>query len=355
MKIFHGLLFLIFSPTLLLAQDYFDDFKGTGLGVLTGKTGNTILTTRVNIGDNSIKINFFQQYRINPVKQDAIIDLDSMPDLPPSSLKYDIGWGAYIKGKSENGIASIFSTGSFVPGFDGNFYLSLRNLRTDSLKVKNDQGVFKKQPVSRWWVILLSGGYTFAKYNLYDPSAVFQNQLTDTIFQSFNMGLSGLYILPVNRTRTDNLILGGSMVVSKVSNYGSLKKVEIKDITIDTSAIGVIRQITKANGNSLYGEGDYKEFTNARLRFNVAYIPKFLNYRVAVIFYPSISMSEIYNPRYNTGISIQFLKEGSPTISIGGIYVEFNDVTNVMGRGDSFIKRSMTVGLTGSINIMKQD
>ena len=342
---------IAFLPSLIQAQDYFDDAKGSGLTVLTGKTGDAILSTRFNIGDNSIKVNFFQQYRLNQIKQPDTIDLDTYPKPPVKPQRNDIGWGAYVKGKSENGLATIFSTGSLVPGFEGNLYLSFRHLQTDSTEIRTETGS-RKIKVSRWWVVLLSGGYSITRLNLYDPAKTFQKQLYDTLFQGWNAGISGFYILPVHRA-ADNLILGGSVSLNRLNNYGGLKKVEIKDITQDTSG-GVIRQVTPSRSSYIYCTGNYAEYLTARIRASVAWIPKFLGYRVAFILYPSVNLSAKYSPRYNTGISFQFLKKGSPTVSIGGIYVEFNDMGNAFGSDEPFVTRCLTFGLTASVNIMKQ-
>jgi len=325
------ILFSFWLSISLSGQDYFEDVKGSGFSVLSARN-TTLISTRVNVGDNSIKINFFQQYRL---KCDTAQNIDHQWP----KKKFDLGWGIAVKGKSEDGIGLLFSTGSFSPGFNGSGYLSLRNITS-------------WQDQARWWILLLSGGYTISNFNLFNPDAAINKQLTDTIFQGYNFGLSWCYIIPVNNLK-DNIIVGASIGFNRVNNYGNLSKVEIKDTKSIADTGGTIRNITpvKRNG-AIYAKGSYKEFNTAKARISMAYIPSFLNNRVAFMVYPSINYSKIYAPIYNAGFGIQFLKKGAPTISIGGIFVEFNDITNVQGKTTGFIKQTLSIGLTASLNIL---
>ncbi len=321
--------FFVLLSINLVGQDYFEDIEGSGFSVLSGKNG-TMLSTRLNVGDNSIKLNFYQQY---PQKGRKIDPLNV-----PKNL-YDIGWGLSVKGKSEDGIGLLFTSGAFAPGFNGSGYLSLR----DIIDTKGQ---------SSWWILLLSGGYTISNLNLYHPDAAFNKQLTDTIFQGYNLGLSWSYLFPVNKSR-DNIIVGASAGFNRVNNYGNLSKVVIKDTKTITDTTGTARDVTPSKHNgAIYAKGAYKEYNTLKLRVSMAYIPSFLNNRVAFMVYPSINYSMIFAPVYNTGIGIQFLKEGAPTVSIGGIFVEFNDMTNAQGSTDGFVKRTLTIGLTGSLNLL---
>src|SRR5271157_2476060 len=142
----------LLNMTNLFGQDYFEDSKGSGFSIMSTNV-TSIFSAKLNLGDNSIKSDLFNQYQVKKVS-----------DL----LTYHFGWGLSLKGKSENGLGILFSTGSLVPGFTGNGYLAFRKII--------------KKPVTKWWIFILSGGYSVSKYNLYNPNKIYSKQLTDTIY-----------------------------------------------------------------------------------------------------------------------------------------------------------------------------
>jgi hypothetical protein len=152
----------------------------------------------------------------------------------------------------------------------------------------------------------------------------------------------------------DNIIVGASAGLNRVNNYGNLSKVVIKDTKTVTDTSGTVREVTPSKHNgAIYAKGDYIEYNSLRIRASVAYIPSFFGNRVAFMVYPSIEYSRIFAPAYNTGIGIQFLKKGAPSVSIAGIFVEFNDMTNSQASTNGFVKHTLTIGLTGSLNLFE--
>ncbi len=312
----------LLNMTNLFGQDYFEDSKGSGFSIMSTNV-TSIFSAKLNVGDNSIKSDLFNQYQVKKVS-----DLST----------YHFGWGLSLKGKSENGLGILFSTGSLVPGFTGNGYLAFRKII--------------KKPVAKWWIFILSGGYSVSKYNLYNPSKIYSKQLTDTIYQGYNFGLSWCYLFPVGRNKLSNIILGASIGLSRINNYGNLSKVEIKDTKIINDTGGNTRNITPVQSNGdIYAEGKYLQYSSTKFRFNLAYIPSFLNNRISLMFYPSVNYSKVFAPLYNLGMGIQYLQIGSPSVSIGGLFIEFNDISNAQGKTGGIIKRTLTVGLTASLNI----
>ena len=202
---------------------------------------------------------------------------------------------------------------------------------------------------------MLSGGYSMSKLNLYNPDVGFSKQLSDTNFQGFNAGLSWCYLFPVNKGK-DDLILGASLEIERGNDYANLSKVDIKNVQFASDSAGHERYINSINQNgSIYAQGAYQEYITEQFRVNMAYIPSFLKSKeknpIAILFYPSVNYSAIFAPMYNFGFGLRFLKKGSPTISIAGLYIEFNDITDAQKKLEGFVKHTITAGLTASLDV----
>jgi hypothetical protein len=313
---------LLLNTVNLFGQDYFEDSKGSGFSVLLDNRPS-IFSAKINLSDNSIKADLSHLYVVKK-KSDT--------------LTYNIGWGVSLKGKSEDNLGILLTTGNFVPGFNGNGYFAFRKII--------------KKPTAKWWVCILSGGYSLSKYNLYYPNKIYSKQIIDTVYQGYNLGLSWCYIFPVGKGKTSNLIVGASVGYSMINNYGDLSKVEIKDTRIVNDTGGNTRNITNINSNgSVYGEGKYLVYGTTKFRGNLAYVPSFLSNRISLMIYPSINYSNVFAPMYNVGMGIHYLQKGHPSTSICGIFVEFNDISNAQEKTGGIIKRTLTIGLTASLNI----
>lgn len=316
------------------SQDYFEDLKGTGNSILlNGGDGKLLFSSRLNIGDNSAKVNLYRQYLVH---ENGFETADFK-----NRNKFNIGWGAFVKAKIENGLGSLFGGGHIAPGYTGSAYLSIGNKIWHN---KNDIVHFSS------WAIILSGTYSGSEFQLYDQTTdIFSDQLIDTIFKSAGVGLSFIYQLHPDAS---NVYLGFSAKYSKANNFNKLDKVDIKNDSIYTSG-GTIRTITIVNENgNTYGVGNYKEYNNLNLRLNTSYVPGFLNNEIGFVFYPSIDISKVFAPKYNLGFSFNLLKKGSPSTSQAALLIEFNDLNNAAKSKKTFFKRSFSIGFTIAFNVI---
>lgn len=352
------ILVLIFaSSKVVFSQDYFEDLNGNGFPILMETEKDLNLFARINIGDNSFKLSTFQFFK------DVKFGLFGKPNIDKLMR---IGWGTYFKAKTENGIGYIFSSGKFTPGFSsgGYFYLG-----------RTIDYIYREKIEKRWWHLIFSFGYNFSKYRYYEPDKEFENQLTQIDFGSINLGLSYYYNQPSGKNRDSNLIWGGSISYSKINNYSSLDKFEIKDSTsfIDTDT-DTERTVTSFNEDGyVYAKGSsesyYKEFLKCKIRPYLTLIPKMFYGRIGIILYPSIDILKRVATQYdiksngeientnpfivgNFGIGLQLFDDDQRSYSLGGVFIEFNDLNNAYDSKKSFFKRSLKIGVTASLNIL---
>lgn len=325
------LLILLFSCQLATAQDYFEDIKGNGTPLSFNNT--RLFSSRINVGDNSIKANLFHQYKVNEEGFDH-------PGL--ARHKVFIGWGLWFKTKTEDGLGALFNSGDFNPGFGSGAYLTFHK-RTWS---KNDEGTNYRS-----WILAFSANINYSQYRLYDASKSFSSQLYDTNFTGYTLGLSFLYRLHPNRS---NLYLGASCSINKVNNYGKLDKVEVKDDTAYTNN-GINRTAaTVDDDGNVYGRGHYQVEHTVKLRFNTTYVPGSFDHQLGFLIYPSVDLSvEKSAAKFNIGFALSFLEKGSPTNNIAALMFELNDINNVNNSTKPFFKRSFSVGITASLNVLK--
>lgn len=327
-------IFIFFTFNLSVnAQDYFSDFNSNANPVLFKGTDNILFSTTLNVGDNSIKPNFFKQYWINK---------DNYRPLLHDRHKDYLGWGINAKVKTEDGLGVLFSSGEFNPGFTFGGYLSYSKLYW--YKNKKNEETFGQ------WALILSGNWSTANYQLYRPRNTFSNQLTDTAFKGSSLSLSfvnGYF------GGNSNLYAGASVTLKRVNNYGSLNKVEIKDDSVYSSS-GTVRSVTQVNSNgNVYAEGLYKQYNTVHASINISYIPAVFNYALGFIVYPSVDFSSGYGPVYNAGISIAHLVKGNPSCSDVALLFQLNDLGNVNKSPYPFFKRSFNFGIATALNIFK--
>jgi hypothetical protein len=341
------LLPLLLQCQCLRAQDYFEDVQGNGFPILAFPNNRTLLSTRINIGDNSAKVNFFQFYPVSAPpaaapQQDTGRNLGvSQPVPPPRVGKYaDVGWGLFAKGKIESGLGNLFTSGDLVPGVTGGAYLALRQVN-----VKATETIFGG--------LILSATYSGSNYRFFNPKAEFTKQFSDTTYRGFQVGLSKFSILPVGLAKDNLLIVGGSVSVFRQNNYNKMAKAEIKTTTTYANPGGDTTRIaTQVDDEGyLFAIGEYKQYVATRLRVHAAYLPASLKGRIGVLTYPSVELSASSAPKYNLGFGLQYLVEGSPLVSTGGLFVEFNDIDNAGNSNKKFINRSVSIGFTAALNI----
>lgn len=364
---------VVTTHTTVFAQDYFDDLKGNGNPVSLNLKKNFNLSARLNIGDKSAKLGFFKIYRLNlkkknsmnvwekigleHTKQNSFLKLVDLPrmnmkdstedfsgsgktEVPKSSFKLnDLGFGLSVKGKTSDGIGNLFSKGSVSPETQLGLYGVYKNV-----KIKDD--VHK-------YTFLVSPffNYNFASYQVVRTDTTYKNQTSDTTLNGMNFGVSSFF--KFYRNKKDQFIVGASITQSQLNNYDDLDKVEIKESTTKTdSSSGTVRTITTVNDNGYtYASGKIKQYWNTKIKCYLTYIPYQLDYRAALVVYPSVDINSLYAPVYNVGFGIHFLEKDNPTMSIAGVFFELNDIANAKNSKDPFMKHSFKIGVTAALNV----
>jgi hypothetical protein len=314
-------------------QDYFEDIKGEGVPVLlNGNENKWLFVSRLNIGDNSGKLNLYRFWKV---------DEEGFDKPNQDRHKLFLGAGIFGKAKTENGIGSLFGSGHLAGGFSAGAYFVVGKRIWDVNGAATRYGT---------WNLIFSGSLSGSEFQLYDTSrTIFTEHLKE---KTFTGGKGAVSFVRKTFQNSNNIYLGLSLGCSKINNYKKLDKVNIKNDSIYTSG-GIVRTVTVVNDNgNTYGIGPYKEFGNLNLRFNLTYVPGFLDNQVGFVFYPSVDISKDYSPRYNLGFAVNLLKDGNPSVSKVALLFELNDLNNEYESSKPFIKRSFSVGIATSFNII---
>lgn len=350
-----SLMVLLVLHTTVNAQDFFEDLRGESVPVVGRVSGNgTLLSARINAGDNSLKLNFFQIVIRNP-------DPNSQTTLPQGRIsvtprvsapaeKYDEvsqGFGLNFKIKTEDGLGSVFSSSKFAPGFSGGGYYAWRKVFIDDA---NQNASFR--------YTILSGLYTHSQFRFYRPQLVFAARLSD--FRPFDGFTFSLSHFEYATTGTNGRIVGGSLSVTKRNNYTDLDKVDVKRLS--NTPYGTpkdsLQTVTLIDSDgSTYAldtpQQGYKENFQLQLRGYYACIPGSLDNRIALLTYPTLGYN--FDKKYVTtdlNFGIHLLKKGQPTVTIGGLFIEFSDVFNSASDTVPFLKRSFNIGIMVGLNIL---
>jgi hypothetical protein len=318
----------------IMAQDYFSDLRSNGTPVILLKDNSSdiLFSGTGNIGDNSVKVSIYKQYWIKK---------DEFNPLIVPRQKYSWGWGLSGKAKVENGLGSLFSAGQLNPGFTGGGYLSLSKF------------YWKKDGAGNTyfgtWVLILSGTINSSQFQLYDPKKSFSKQLFDSSFAGPSLALSYVHAFFQG---TNDVYLGASFSYARMNNFPDLAMVQIKNDSAYSNGAGLTRTVTSVNqGGDSYGEGNYLQYDNYEFRVNCSFLPGILHYQFGFVIYPSVDMSKAYKPKYNTGLSLAYFKQGNPSTAIGALYFEVNDIGNSASKKGTFLKRSFKVGFSSALNI----
>jgi hypothetical protein len=334
MKKIFSILVSIFTFIFSAAQDYFEDINSEGVPVFfNAQSDKWLFSSRVNIGDNSIKVNLFKNW----LKREQGFG----PPPTTSRDRWFNGVGGFFKAKTENGLGSIFNSNQIAPGFSGGAYYFHRHSmwRLVGTNTRYSATMF-----------ILSGSISGSSLQLYDTTIkTISSQLRDSVFVGGSFGASYIYEF---HPGTNNFFIGFSTVLSRQNNYRKLDKVIVNDDSVYNNG-GFTRTIrTVDDDGEKYGIGKYLEFVSIRLRGNITYVPGFLGNQIGVVFYPSIDITKEYNPQWNTGLSFCLLQNGSPSITKVALQFEFNDLSNARNSSKSFFKRSFVIGISTAFNII---
>lgn len=330
------------------AQDYFDDLRGNGNPVSLNLNKTFNISARLNTGDGtSAKLNLFKMFHI---KNNDGADIDSAEKVitedftnsaaasaPISTFRlFDVGLGTSLKGKTKDGLGDLFTKGNFGGESQWGLYGVVHKV-----KIANDHH-------KHTYVFSPFINFTYASYRVLPDTSVSFKRI-DTTMNRRNVGFS-FFRQGYIRGRSQ-FIVGGSLTFSKLNNYDDLKKAELKEFVTRTDSIGHTITTIEDKGYT-YAVGNIKEYKNTNLKVYCSLVPFSLEYRAALILYPSIDFNKLYSdPLYNVGLGVHFLEKGNPSISALGLFFELNDIDNSKQKTDPFIKRSFKIGITTALNI----
>lgn len=162
--------------------------------------------------------------------------------------------------------------------------------------------------------ILFQGGYSFKQYNLYSPTAAFNDQIYKKNFHSPSAQL--IYF----KQLTGRKLLGAAIGVQRSNNSGDLTEVEVRDFTsaVSGSTTREVSRVRKAL------RGDYKESTRAFINADFAWFPAALESRIGVNFFTRSGL--IGNEKgFRPGIGLFLSEKGAPTRVVGGVSVSLDN------------------------------
>ncbi|WP_419803538.1 hypothetical protein [Mucilaginibacter sp.] len=186
--------------------------------VLTPDIGRLSLI-KLNTGDQSLGFSYFISSALHDPAKYAVQEFG-------------------LKAAPTAGYAAVFRNGQFSPGIKANYGLTFVNPFNRSTLTKTVD-----------WASL-DLGYSFDQYTLYQPNAVFSNQIYGKTSHSFRANLSY------------NLLLGSKFILnlkagySRQNNYPNLGQVDITDITSATNT-NTTRQITST---TTAAQGNFMEY-----------------------------------------------------------------------------------------------
>ncbi|MFN3195267.1 MAG: hypothetical protein ACE364_04890 [Chlorobiota bacterium] len=291
----------------LLAQTFFEDAKGkTSIFLPINKNGNGLGNIRLNTADESLKIAYFH----NRSDKDVFFGLDA-------------------KGKSNNGLAPLFSSEKLSPEAAINFSIGFKNLAV------------KQSDLSKFDLINFRIGFNGANYKIVSADTVYTKQITTQNFTGINAGVSYNYFL------NGNMIFGLYGGYDKNNNLSSLSKITVNESTnLGVDSLGTTSRTTEDSYTAWKGE--YKLIDQFSIYLDYVFIPNFLDNRVALSLYSRSGFNSVLN-KTNAGFGIYFNEKDNPTKIIGGLIYEFEDVFDVKKSGNSLGKRG-TLGIVLGYN-----
>lgn len=350
MKTVYLFCFLLASLT-AKAQIWYDDAAGGGFPVLLGgsKNGNsektTLFNARVNTSDGSTILSIFKRKFPKTQGIDTTTVRPSATDRPdPNSFSRNnprFGWGTSVKGKVENGLGSLFSSGKISPSFTVGGYLTY-------------SGWMQAKKGSKFILPILSVRYTRSEQRFYYPEEKADSIRFSNFLPSNGFEISGGYyeIVPDGERNT---IWGVTFSATNKDNYSTLTKVEVKDIKATNGAGQPGRTVTIIDDDGYtYAQSTatnpYRTFWAHQLRFHYGKILS--NSRIAFITYPSVEFTTkpASSGTVNLGFGLHFLKEGQPSLSQVGVVFELNDLFNANSSTKPLLQRGFKVGIVAGLN-----
>ena len=342
------LIFFCLINTVLKAQFWYDDGDGSGFSLFQNGSKKSLVSGRLNTKDNSVTASVFRRF----TEKFNLIPPTSDPDKPDPEIQAArpikvFGIGLTAKGKTESGLATFLSSGKISPASTfGGYGLHQRYVKNKSTRIET---------------YVIGVRYNQSSYRLFDPALSYELQAGDTqSFGGWEYFAGAYHLTPPKKGSSANFLYGISLNWSEKNNFSTLDKVELKTVTNFVSsppgsATHVVTQVDD-DGNTyatISPEKPYFPFNDFRVQLHLGYI--FEGGRTAVRLYPSIDWTNQWAPQYNAGLGVYFLKLGQPTLTNGGIFFEFNDITNAKISTKTFFQHSFKIGVIGELNFISGD
>ena len=242
-------------------------------------------------------------------------------------------YGFDVSGKlASDGVLALLQNNQWRPGAKVRFNIGWTNLLTSMMHGGNTD----------WLTAQL--GYNGNKLTLFSADEDFDSQINKPVFHAPGFHVGYVYAF------AGEVLLGIKTGVSKRNNYKKLTEVEVGSVeTIMDEASGSVRLVQKDEVTAR--QGDFVEKYAPDLRLHSFWNPGWVNQRVGFTAYGSSVFSSNKAIRTtDVGIGLHLLKQGSPTVALGGFVVGVKDVFDSDGTGKSVGKR-LTVSLQGGTSL----
>jgi hypothetical protein len=250
-------------------------------------------------------------------------------------------YGFFVQGKSADGLAAIFKNGTLQPAVKLGATMGIRSLLT-STETRAERASHNGATSSFDW-LAVQVSYAISSLKLIsteDTGDPLTKRTTKhpSIDVSYNYAPHSFGVLSI----------GGGY--EKTDNYSDLDEADVERTVESTDPVsGNIYTVhtSKASGRT----GTLVE-SNVGIIRSSAYFPlPFSNYRLGAYAYQKSKFtSSVENKGTNIGFSLLILKDGSPTIPLGGLGVELADITNARQR-DGRLADRLTINVTATIPI----
>lgn len=155
--------------------------------------------------------------------------------------------------------------------------------------------------------LVFRGGYSYKKYDLFDPARPFDDQLYEKNFHKPSAEI--IYFSQIG----GNKLFGISGGVERTNNSSALTEVEVRDFTTIVNG----NDTREFGGTTTALMGSFKESTRAFINSDFAWFPGKFNSLFGVDFFVRSGLTGRKSLR--PGVGFFFSEKGAPTHVIGGI------------------------------------
>ncbi|MDQ0107439.1 hypothetical protein J2T02_002558 [Chitinophaga terrae (ex Kim and Jung 2007)] len=221
---------------------------------------------------------------------------------------------------------------------------------SDTIKYYYHTGEIKAQSLDTIWThkrylwVTVGANYNNSKYNIYDKSLSFQNQVYDTTYSGFSGNIGANFYAYWNHTQYEWCTLRPYFVYATLnyqlkrgSNIGRFKKVDVHDNNYDTLN-NMVREVSRKRSAF---EGQYEEFTQHKASLEILWG---LGKNVIWDIFGDGVFAKGDAPTYSYGFGFYFIvkgKEKEPIVNFGLFIKKEGDKNPFLG-----IKTSLPINVS---------